>query len=116
MRILFLDDDQWRHDLALEANRGHDVTYVWTAAEAEEAMAAERFDLASLDHDLGEEVDNDGMHAARWLADHPRWAPRMVVIHSWNPVAAAGMVEEIAKVAATRRVPFGPELLRLVFS
>lgn len=121
MRILFLDDDVLRHNAFQEASAGHDVTLVWTAAQAEREFASGKFHLACLDHDLGGEhwVDpeqvNTGTHVARWLKANPERCPRQVIVHSYNAPAARGMVKTIIEAGAMcAHMPFGPGMLALV--
>src|SRR5689334_19670090 len=52
MKILFLDDMEERHRLFKIRNIGRDVTHVYNAKEAIEALNSTKFDVVSLDHDL----------------------------------------------------------------
>jgi len=115
VRILFLDDDQYRQFKFLEMAIGHDVTMCSTAAEAILALDKE-FDLICLDHDLGGRtfVDSDdpetGMSVAREIARRSQRLPRdlRVIVHSFNPAGADNMVNCI-RAAGIRaiRAPFG---------
>ena len=55
MRILFLDDDEQRHDTAQKYLKTHDADFVRTAPQAIEKLSSHRYDVAFLDHDLGGE-------------------------------------------------------------
>lgn len=125
MKILFLDDSQLRHD-AFHRNRlGHDVTHVYTALEAINALEMKGiFDLVSLDHDLAEEhylmmseglsedrreaeaecLCGTGMDVVDHLTKMPTSRrPLVVVVHSWNTSRAEEMVRRLheAGISAT---------------
>jgi len=86
MKILFLDDSPRRHAVFKNRASDHDVTYVWTASEAIEALKTGGFDYVFLDHDLGEfkngeelgfdeamsekESAGDGFQVASFIAEH----------------------------------------------
>ena len=53
--ILFLDDSKDRHDNFKRRTIGHDVTHVWSAAEAIKELTEHNFAQVFLDHDLSEE-------------------------------------------------------------
>ena len=59
MRILVLDDDAMRHTGFSQRWADHERTHVYRYREAVDALVSQpRFDLASLDHDLADLVDN----------------------------------------------------------
>jgi CheY-like chemotaxis protein len=102
VRILFLDDDLHRHrvfDRMHGPQTSDIVLHVWSSKEAIRALeTGEPFDLLSLDHDLGNnidcEVDEDtGYEVALFVRDHltPSRFPRGIIIHSWNPAGARRM-------------------------
>jgi ActR/RegA family two-component response regulator len=92
MRILVLDDEQYRHDGFAMRFAGQDVTHVRTVAEAFKALDGERFEMACLDHDLGS-GDGTGLDVAERIAAMTREArPRYVLVHSFNPPGARRMV------------------------
>lgn len=117
MKILFLDDDEERHKRfnawvqgqnawVQGQNRTLVVTSVRTAQEAIDALARERFDEVSLDHDLGgpaAEMDlpdtGSGYDVARFLADELpiEWLPKVVVLHSFNQSGRMRMAAALAK-------------------
>lgn len=114
MRVLFLDDDPARHEAMKRLAIGHNVKHVHTAAEALEALQAERFDLAALDHDLGgqtfvpSEQEDTGYAVASAIADGRVIVPRAVVVHSFNPVGAQRMAERMSAAGVRVSVaPFG---------
>lgn len=120
VKILFLDDDQARHDYAHEwlskilgiSGLLIDVHHVHSSAKAIKVLEGEDFDVVSLDHDLeeihytnnkGDWEERTGQDVARWLAaDSFRG---LVIVHSWNPEGAQAMVHILAnaKVNVERR-------------
>ncbi len=105
MKILFLDDDPTRHKKFTRAHIGLDVTYVWSAKEAIEAINATRFDQMSLDHDLGGDRSTmttpdlgggSGYDVAMHIAQlPPEQLPSLVVIHSMNPPGGERMAQAL---------------------
>lgn len=95
MKMLFLDDMPERHEKVRRLFIGRDVTHVFSAEEAAQAMKATKYDVVSLDHDLAEEQyspdyaggGSDGTMLAKWMAEHlPKdKMPNLVMIHSLNP-------------------------------
>ncbi len=112
MRVLVLDDDDIRHEQFKVNLEGHDVVHVHTVEEAGNALAAEKFDLVYLDHDLndhGYESKGDtsygrreltGFEVARYIAQYlaPQKHPTKVIVHSWNPPGARMMVAVLRDV------------------
>lgn len=93
-RILFLDDDKYRHE-TVRPMLLHDAAF--TAREAIDALTARTYDVVFLDHDLGDRqhVDSHGPEetgytVAKWIAEH-RPAIPLVVVHSMNPVGAGNI-------------------------
>lgn len=89
MNILFLDDDQMRHD-AFET--AHPNATIWHAYDhpsfLKQLAKLNRFDVISFDHDLG--LGANGYDCAmELLMTFPsyRW-PTECWVHSWNPVGA----------------------------
>lgn len=118
LRILFLDDDEWRHLRFRAISGGHEVAHVRTHDEAIAALAARRFDQAWLDHDLSQRQtqralagldsggEKTGLDVARYIAETlaPELRPPLVVIHSLNPPGGDRM-QAVLRAAgiATRR-------------
>src|SRR4051794_20147495 len=100
MKILFLDDDQYRHEVFLRRAADHAVTSVYDADAAIERLNLCSFDVVYLDHDLGGEssqnrldLPKDGRHIARWIAAHASLFPSTIfVIHSLNFEGSQGMM------------------------
>jgi CheY-like chemotaxis protein len=97
MKILILDDDVQRHEMFSNKLKYDEVKHTYTAKEAIDALQNNTFDYCFLDHDLGGKVffpsDPDtGMEVAVWLAANPKKQPRVIIIHSFNPVGATNMI------------------------
>ena len=113
MRILFLDDDNRRHDYfeyAMLSNaKEHEVVHVHTAKAAIEALISnERFDLVHLDHDLGNGVGNNGYEVAVFISTMSgSTVPRKIVIHSSNQQGAERMSTQLEDSTEVQIVPFG---------
>lgn len=117
MRILYLDDDPYRH-----------ATFAYTADRARTAQEAIRllkespfpYDLVSLDHDLADEhyasfhkgempVDSTGYDVACYIEQMPEHLlPRWVNTHSFNPAGRARIM-----AAVRNRVPKVTDLMTL---
>lgn len=107
MRILILDDDENRHNEFARRYEGHDLVHAYTAKDAQTALKAGGFDLATLDHDLGdyhEETGPDDSVIMREMTGYDvvgflvrevprdRW-PAEMIVHSWNAPRARMMTE-----------------------
>lgn len=113
MKILFLDDDETRHQTFRRKSIGHDVTYVYCVKDAIRALDSNRFDVASLDHDLGGKqlVTSDGVEptgylVAKHIATMSGFRPKEVIIHSYNQVGARNMKNVLDPIY--RRVHMAP--------
>ena len=93
MKTLFLDDDKERHRRFTMNRIGQDITQVWNCDEACAALAATRYAVAYLDHDLSDMAaagmpargEKTGTDVAEFIAAMPPEArPETVVIHSFN--------------------------------
>lgn len=117
MRILVLDDEQVRHDEFARRWATYERVHVKTVGEAIEALEGGKFDVATLDHDLEDfvclpyPVELTGLDVARYIARMPpEKRPNQVVVHSWNPVGAANMVNALQDGGIHAvRVPFQKE-------
>ena len=67
----------------------------YTAAEAIDMLKANRVDLISFDHDLGEPECGTGYDVARWIEEQAYTNPDFTVpdwiVHSANPVGAGNI-------------------------
>lgn len=113
--IIVLDDDQRRHDVFDVWLEGHGVTHVYSAAGAAKAMLRSKFDVAFLDHDLGEGATT-GSRLAEWMMKMPDdHRPSLVVIHSLNPVGASNMYSLLQRAGFNvQMIPFGSRAVKLV--
>lgn len=108
---LFLDDDVTRQARARKLWPA--CTIVETAADCIAHLKGVQFTLVMLDHDLGGEqfVDSKredcGMEVVRWMvANKPKVG--QVVIHSFNPPAAAIMKQDLINAGYDAHyIPFG---------
>lgn len=104
MRILVLDDEPARHTLFALAWKGHDIVQAWTAGEAECHLHGERFDLVTLDHDLGPASRGNGLRVTRFIVGMPEeQRPRQVLVHSSNPVGAQAMLGTLQHAGLSAR-------------
>jgi hypothetical protein len=92
---------------------GHDVEQVWDCDGAvDKLVKSPRFDVAYLDHDLGQKLD--GTWLAEYIAEHihPGKWPTKIIIHSWNDMGAKRMHQILFAAGHMRvyRIPFSPEL------
>lgn len=78
--------------------QGHEVTIVNNVGEAIAVLEEQEFDIAFLDHDLGERVyvdsfdkEETGYLVALWLAEHEDRRPEVIVLHSLNPAGRENM-------------------------
>ena len=94
MKVLFLDDNPNRIELARENFKDDDLTVVETAQLAVYALEMSRgWDLVMLDHDLGGELT--GMYVVDHIAKTKPDIKR-IVVHSWNPVSSY-MVDKLCR-------------------
>ena len=105
MRVLVLDDIEFRHNTFDAVYRGADVRHAYTYHTFVYLLKGVKWDLVHLDHDLGDFVVGDtftdgwgkqreytGLHAAERICELPDGAlPLRVIIHSVNPSGAQAM-------------------------
>lgn len=110
MRVLFLDDDEFRHVLVrLDLRRvGARLVAVRTAAEAIRQVKRQKFDLILLDHDLDGQVyvpsgPGTGYEVAEYIPGSINRDTR-VIVHTLNQDGAKKMLEAIGHTAEW--VPF----------
>lgn len=105
MKILFMDDEEWRHNtLRDHVGTSHEMWHVYGAEDAIAAIEEARndskpFDVISLDHDLG-----SGKKEGRLVSQYLKtisfvWPmvnlPQIVIVHSWNAPAAQMMIADL---------------------
>ena len=115
LELLFLDDNHARHGLLKTWCKNADHCYDYDGCI--NLLKRKRYDVVSLDHDLGEEdelcipgVTNKcmtGTDVAKFIAKLVQ-KPRFAIVHSYNPVGAASMETILSEAGIkTIRVPFG---------
>lgn len=105
LRVLFLDDDpdRTRSFVSRVGSHGLHLVTVETVSDCIEHLAASRWDLVLLDHDLGGEVfvesarADTGAEVVRWLRDNPGEHGSFIV-HSMNAVGAASMFFDLREM------------------
>ncbi|RMG35340.1 MAG: hypothetical protein D6732_09450 [Methanobacteriota archaeon] len=115
--LIFLDDDKIRflqiHDY-LKSLGNHDVSWVKWAKNTSECLQVMSGDyVLSLDHDLGREGQNYDIVAfcnyiEQYSEDIP--LPKLVIVHSMNPVGAIRIMRALQDTVPVYRVPFGSDL------
>lgn len=120
MRILFLDDNRFRHEAMQKNSIGFSVTYVFNADQAIKAMRDSEFDLIMLDHDLDETQENlilegvqDGRYVVRWMVSSGRHKTTPVVVHSLN-LAASEQMRDMLKSSGFEKVACLPFAWKLI--
>jgi len=109
-KLLFLDDNRNRIAFAKNKWKDLDLSIAETAAEAIQLLKDKKFDIASLDHDLGGKVyqqsgENTGYEVAQFIAKM-KDPPPIVIVHSWNFSGAQNMLAELRDVTQTDYIPF----------
>lgn len=129
MRILFLDDAPWRHNLVAAKLEGPDsklagieVVHVWTVDECVEAMQTKGpFDEIYLDRDLNDFISVTGKES-RYAStygtgeltgrDVTRWMTKnlhlfangpKITVHSWNNSDAPNMVRDLQEAGLSAK-------------
>jgi len=99
-KLLFLDDEEYRHDQFREkyGRRGRfSLFHAHTAKEAIAYLERYKFAVIFLDHDLGGQVyvassDGTGYEVAKWLSErYSKHQGSKIIIHSWNQIGAKNM-------------------------
>ena len=80
--------------------------WMWarTVEEAMPHLRSGEVAEASLDHDLGEGVE-EGHRLVLWMAEHGIWPTQAISVHSSNPPGAEMMAAVIERYGPYRRVP-----------
>jgi len=113
MKILFLDDDSIRIRQARIDFVKDELSVAETAGQAIRMLEKNsRYDLASLDHDLGGNIycpsdEVSGFAVAEYISKmHKEKMPKQVVVHSFNPDGAANMMQVLQGIVPVRKQPF----------
>lgn len=116
MKILILEDSG---DRILEFKKrlgSHDVTFTEDTKECIHLLKEQTWDYICLDHDMGtvfEQLgEGTGYEVARFIAEHPSYAPRHILIHSMNNVGAAAMMLVLGRVGI--RATYIPQLWKKI--
>lgn len=122
MKIFILDDDPERHEALVRKYPGHWFRHAYNVPQANELLAEGHYDIAFLDHDLGDwyktmvddkeiAVERTGLDVVRFLLEQipqDRW-PRQVIVHSWNGVRGREMTARLTDHGINARyIPFTP--------
>jgi CheY-like chemotaxis protein len=91
-RVLVVEDDRERVEALKRRFRSTTVRVATNYRNAVTALALERFDLVSLDHDI-DDRDRNGQDIAAFMATRlgRRRRPACVLVHSTNPAGSYGI-------------------------
>lgn len=117
MKVLFLDDDENRHDNFRGPGLNWVIVRAYSYDEAiQKLVVFSPFDLVCLDHDLSylaaigqkPEDEKTGADVARYIAEMPRHLrPKQAIIHSWNRDGRVRMAQILADAGIPVKVkPF----------
>jgi len=99
MRVLILDDSEERQAQFARQWEGHEVVAAVSALEATRALEGERFDVVTLDYDLGDFSPCGSMVAYYIAHDLPvEKRPGRIIIHSGNPYGARDIAARLRDV------------------
>jgi len=107
MKLLFLDDDKNRREVAVKRwGLKHELHTAETAGEAIQLLQLYSYDYVSLDHDLGGKVFVDsgkgtGYEVAVFISRMTN-PPPIVIVHSWNFHGAQNMLHILQNVTETK--------------
>ena len=109
MRILVLDDIEYRHKVFDQVYQGDTIDHAYTYTDFCNKLQSGRYDLVHLDHDLGDFVTGDryidgwghsreynGQHAAMKVCEM-QTPPSKVIIHSVNPGGSRAMLQMLTR-------------------
>jgi len=104
--VLVVDDDPSRF-VAMKAtilnHKDMEIFYAPSSQMAKVMLAAKKWDIVLLDHDLGGE-DESGYAVAQAVLLNP---PYQVIVHSMNPVGALNIMRLLSgHVRELHRVPY----------
>ena len=100
MRILILDDEEYRHEAFNKAHAADECWHAYTLRQfMDQIERVKKFDVIYLDHDITDSKATTGLDAVRFLVRTlqacPDKMPDKVVVHSWNPIGSVIMTEEL---------------------
>jgi hypothetical protein len=87
---------------------GNEIVALDDPKTAIKKLIDEKWDILFLDHDLGDQVmvdsgEGTGYEVALWLSRNRDFQPKVVIVHSLNPVGAANIC---GVLPSSSRVPF----------
>ena len=99
VNVLVVDDDAIRHEQFVANNPKCSIVSAYNVDEAVLHFDSGDFSYISLDHDLGDESDVIPFvkHMAQAFIGGKK-IPRLVVVHSMNPVGAENAVSHIRRL------------------
>jgi CheY-like chemotaxis protein len=116
MRILFVDDEKYRHDTFRKNSVGHHVDYAYNAETALAFLTEHCYDVVCLDHDMSIETQNqlltgekDGRYIVKELIRlKPEISKETVfVVHSLNYAGSREMVASLKEAGySAKAIPF----------
>jgi CheY-like chemotaxis protein len=100
MRILVLDDSNERLIQFKQRLIGHVLDCVKTSRQAIDLLKEYDYDAVFLDHDLNGEAftpsgPGTGYEVAKWIEKNQQRKPKIIYIHSFNPVGAEKMKQAL---------------------
>lgn len=122
MKILFLDDNKYRHQIFQQNIGVNIVDHVYTADDALLSLRNNVYDVIFLDHDLDERTNNilvedeqDGRYVCREMIKLPIDRSTPVIIHSLNYTGAMSMIDTLVenKFNDVRWIPFAWRKIRI---
>lgn len=96
MKILIVDDENYRHEGFKKKLEGSDLYHAYTYNEAVKFLQKYTFKEVYLDHDLG--LGKNGNDVAQFITKLQAFKqPKKVFIHSWNPVGADNIYNTLTR-------------------
>ena len=113
-KVMILDDNEFRHEYFNDVYLGFDVYHAYTYNEAISLLNKFKFDVVSLDHDLGDFHEPDvlddyeltGLDVCDYIRHHlnPDHVPDEIIVHSANPAGAQRMMMCLRDFNVKRRM------------
>lgn len=113
MKILIVDDQQWRHDLYEKVYIGNQIVHVYDSDSAIQQLKQQTFDLIQLDHDLADQHYKDlhgahektGYDVACYIQQNPGLWNMKVVLHTLNPSGRNRMFAALSNTVDVKIIP-----------
>jgi CheY-like chemotaxis protein len=121
VKVLFLDDDSERWNIFnQDLVKDQDIELIWvkTSDEAIKKLKQTKWDIISLDHDLGgqsyvESGLGTGYEVAKNISEDFYYNDKLIFVHSWNPEGAKNMRKVLKK---SLYIPFNKDLSGVIKS